>query len=1230
MSIGRVCIWLGGIVALAGCQGPGGPCAPDACSGRGSCVDVNGAAVCTCEPAYTGERCEGCAVGYQDRDGDSTCRPACGHAGLDCGRHGRCDDSRGEAACACDDGYAGAACESCAEGWQDGDADGFCRPTCAAAGLACRHGQCDESHGAPRCACEVGYVGRECDECAADYQDNDQDGTCFLTCARAALGCAHGTCSDLAGPATCVCTPGYDGTRCEACAPGYQDRDEDGTCAPDCTTAGLLCGAHGACDDGGGEAACACEPGYAGGACETCAAGYQDHDLDGSCAPDCATAGPGCGAHGACHDSSGTAACVCHAGYAGGSCETCAAGSQDRDANGTCAPDCATAGVACGAHGVCDDASGTAGCVCEAEYAGARCETCAGGYQDVDGDGTCQPGCALAALTCPGHGRCSEASGTAACVCDTGYTPPECTACATGYQDHDGDGSCLPTCAQAGYTCSGHGSCDDANGTAQCDCDAATYDDGYGHCLVRDGHDCGAAIPVVAADVTLAGTTAGAGNEYSGSCYSPTGAEVVYALEVPVTLHLQITMTGTDPVVYLRSTCGTAGSQIACHVASAGTATLDVTVAAGTYALFADGKGAAGAFTLTIGVVCPAGEIYDPGSTSCVDDPCDPNLCADPHQHQCVPVLPAGYECHCDPGYIPDGAACVVDPSTLGESCATPIVLAVGEGQVGNTTATTSSHGVGTCGGNGPDRIYSFTLTERMRFEVLMQGYDTVLHLRRDCADPGSQLGCNDDGVGQAARLIVFLDPGVYFLFADSFSSGGGTYTLTYSFRADPCDPNPCAPTFACTPDADWSGRTCACAAGTLLYNGACVDDPCDPSPCLVPNKNRCAPNLPASYTCTCNIGYRDDGGGGCEPDPNAKDWAFIVFMNADNNLESFGYLDLAEMEAVGSNAGLDIVVLMDTATGDGGDARKLHVNQGSSTVVENLGEVDMSDWHTLADFGVWAVQTYPARHHMLVLWDHGSGWRGPEVARPYKGFSNDDHPPGNEMSIANGDFARALAAITAARGGKLDLVGFDACLMGMWEVAEATGPYARYLIGSEELEPGEGWPYDDLLGPLAANTTMGARDLGTNIVDAYYAASTSDTTLAEADLDTLPDLATTLSAFADALGGHPALFTQFETARTATQMFTYGDDRDLWDFAIRAKAIAGVPADVTTAANALITQLGITIVHNHAQAGYSGAHGLSIYFPAKGSGVDPAYTDVGAIWNSHATWGQFLAAFAP
>ena len=69
----------------------------------------------------------------------------------------------------------------------------------------------------------------------------------------------------------------------------------------------------------------------------------------------------------------------------------------------------------------------------------------------------------------------------------------------------------------------------------------------------------------------------------------------------------------------------------------------------------------------------------------------------------------------------------------------------------------------------------------------------------------------------------------------------------------------------------------------------------------------------------------------------------------------------------------------------------------------------------------------------------------------------------------------------------KLDIVGFDACLMSTIEVVEAVAPYSDIMIGSEILEPGNGWDYS-FLQLLVDNPTTTPEQLGAKIVDTFVA----------------------------------------------------------------------------------------------------------------------------------------------
>lgn len=947
-------------------------------------------------------------------------------------------------------------------------------------------------------------------------------------------------------------------------------------------------------------------------------------------------AGIDCGEHGACDE--GT--CTCKPGYAGQRCESCAQGFEDPDGDGTCTPvpnsnPCDN--VDCGAHGHCEAGLNEALCVCDPPYAGPVCSQCMDGYQDNDGDGSCAANCATAGLDC-GHGSCSDATGTAACLCDEGWQEPECDTCLEGLQDNDGDGSCAPACVI--FACGQHATCSDSSGAIVCTCDPGYVDDGAGNCVSEATGACASPIPLDLSAGSVAGTTLGKAEDFQGSCQSESSLEDVYRFDVLEPLRIRFHMSGFDTVLYVRADCDSASSEIACDDDGGpnNSSIIERDFQPGTYFLFADGWGtSAGPYTIDIHVECGAGAILDPSTGHCVPDPCATNPCVQPHMTQCEPVPPTGYTCHCDPGYIPDpGApnACIVDPDPKGETCADPILLAPGTGSVQGTTSNASHDAAGSCGGQGPERIYVVSLSEPMRADLSLSGYDTVLYLRTACAASNTEVACNDDnGYSTDSAIITVLDPGDYYIFADSYSDGGG-YTLDYDFRPDPCAGDPCPGVPECVASPDWNGYTCVCPAGTLPYGSSCVDDPCDPNPCLTGPDHRwsCDADLATgSHSCVCNPGYMDDPSapnGACILDPDANEWAFIVYINGDNNLESDAFDDLEEMAAAGSTDDVHIVVLLDTYSQGNGHARKLYVTQGGYDELENLGEVDMGDWQTLADFGVWAVQNYPARHHALVLWNHGDGWKHQSTNPLSKGFSTDDHGNPDGISISSGDYARALQEITTALGNKLDFVGFDACLMGMWEVADASAPYANVLVASEETIPLSGWSYDDFLVPLVATPEVSAQQLGTWIIDTYHDEDSDNSTLSMVDLTSTSALRTSISGFADALRADPSSYNKVANARNASQSFSLWEHRDLWDFANRVSQLSGVSPELVAASQSLKAQIETSVLHSAAQTSYPGAHGLAIYLPGPGEGMDQAYTASGATWSQATTWDEFLASF--
>ncbi len=221
---------------------------------------------------------------------------------------------------------------------------------------------------------------------ACSSGDSEQADVCDPACG------SNGVCDNSSSPPVCSCFSGWAGPACSSCAAGYEDdgaghcilEEEPETCAAD------SCNGHGLCDDSSGEVICSCEPGYTGPSCGMCQTGFHADDL-GNCVENVSCSEPDpCMPNGVCDDTSGVGVCVCDEGWTGSTCADCA---PDYHLNGAneCVADEHCPGVdPCAPFGTCDDTDGVVVCVCETAYAGEFCDECAPGYFD-SGNG-CEEG----------------------------------------------------------------------------------------------------------------------------------------------------------------------------------------------------------------------------------------------------------------------------------------------------------------------------------------------------------------------------------------------------------------------------------------------------------------------------------------------------------------------------------------------------------------------------------------------------------------------------------------------------------------------------------------------------------------------------------------------------------------------------------------------------------------------------------------------------------------------
>lgn len=265
--------------------------------------------------------------------------------------------------------------------------------------------------------------------------------------------------------------------------------------------------------------------------------------------------------------------------------------------------------------------------------------------------------------------------------------------------------------------------------------------------------------------------------------------------------------------------------------------------------------------------------------------------------------------------------------------------------------------------------------------------------------------------------------------------------------------------------------------------------------------------------------------------------WLVMVYMAADNNLDPYALEDVIEMQKIGSSESLKITVLMDRVDyGDWSEARRFLVrrpdDQGgkpswdlSLPTCVSAGELNMGNPQTLKDFVKWSRDTFPQPNTMLILWNHGGGWRSVEggegvplrklnplrVNRQGKarGIAWDDTDGGDFLEMR--EVRAALEPFPP-----MTIIGADACLMGMLEVAYEFRERAAYFIGSQDLEPGNGWPYDKWLPTVAANPAVDPETICRKVVSSYTESyGAKPVTMSAVRLAQVPSLAGAVDAVA-------------------------------------------------------------------------------------------------------------------
>lgn len=331
--------------------------------------------------------------------------------------------------------------------------------------------------------------------------------------------------------------------------------------------------------------------------------------------------------------------------------------------------------------------------------------------------------------------------------------------------------------------------------------------------------------------------------------------------------------------------------------------------------------------------------------------------------------------------------------------------------------------------------------------------------------------------------------------------------------------------------------------------------------------------------------------------------WTIIVYLDGDNSLEGECINIFLNLSSIGSTANVSIAVQLDRVDGYdnrfGGwtDCKRFYVTEGMTPTPENavqsLAEVDMGDPNTLIDFVNWAVGSYPADKYCLILSDHGSGCVDGVCI---------DYTNGHDW-ITLPELSQALSAVSQ----RMNVLYFDACLMGMVEVAYQIRDYSDVMVASEEVAL-TGTPYDQYLSNLTANPSMSPAGLADVIVSSYieYTSDNSfQSTMSGVDLSRISGLKAATTSLAQRLNISESVYNEtIRRVRGQVEGYQgpysdmYGWYMDLYHFAQLIYQDIPDPAIKTDAVN-VMTWLNYTVfVEGHCH--HPNSYGLSIFFPCE------------------------------
>ena len=213
----------------------------------------------------------------------------------------------------------------------------------------------------------------------------------------------------------------------------------------------------------------------------------------------------------------------------------------------------------------------------------------------------------------------------------------------------------------------------------------------------------------------------------------------------------------------------------------------------------------------------------------------------------------------------------------------------------------------------------------------------------------------------------------------------------------------------------------------------------------------------------------------------------FFIYIAGDNNLSNFINSDIKEVKnASKKNPKIAYFLFIDDKSNE--SKVKLILN-GTSYLIKAFEEIDSGNYKTLESMAEF-VKIYSLNNlrvseslwnnipFYLVIWNHGDAWTYYPKTK-LRAIADDET---SKSKININELVRALRYINNNIH-KINLLGFDACLMGNIETLYSifVNNITNYIVASEFYEPAHGWNYD-----ISFENISNPYLTGKNIVNAY------------------------------------------------------------------------------------------------------------------------------------------------